>query len=526
MLVFLPFIILFSSAVVLFGLQAIKLSVRNTWFVCLGVSFVLWVMLLVVPIDIYKQVNIGAWLPFSQIFSQLSFQLDHAGFFVIFCLMTTLIAVIISAVGRLQQTKPSSWIGYMFICSLGILAIIANDPLSLVLAWSILDIFELIININLQKNLKNPQSELLNYGLHILSTLLLLWAFITGSQRGNLVNVITEPNPSGILVFMAAILRLGIFPINSVDSFDTQNNRGLGTLTGIVAPASGLVLLTRIPINSFIAFHSNVVEIIVLPLMIYSAIRWLCAKDEIQGRRYWMAAWGGFLVICALEGALASLLGWGAVMLMLGSVLFLYSFRANYLVWIPVIGIVCMIGLPFTITQEVWSKLVQKFQFVSILLLIIQSILLIGGLHHIFKKHNRSETIEKLIQLIYGLGLFFPVIGSYFLLWKTRASFVLLSNWWIAFFPLGMAVFGTLILVLFKQRISEKISRNDQINAFSTRISGFFNFHWLSKFFSWFFRLVGLFPGFISGILEGEGGILWAILLLALLISLLRSGGG
>jgi hypothetical protein len=90
----------------------------------------------------------------------------------------------------------------------------------------------------------------------------------------------------------------------------------------------------------------------------------------------------------------------------------------------------------------------------------------------------------------------------------------------------GFVVVGFITILLLKNRISGLLAKHDQIEIYFQRVSYFFSFQWLVPVFSWFHGLVGMVPGFISGVLEGEGGILWAILLLALLISLLRSGGG
>lgn len=526
MLVLLPFIILIFAAVVLYGLQAFKLKIRSTWLICLVASFVIWILLLVIPIDSYEPIHIGSWLPYSQIISQLTFQMDAASLFVIFCLMTTLIAVIISAVGRLQQTKPNAWIGYLFISSLGILAIIAYDPLSLALAWGILDIFELIVILNLQKNSTNRRPEIINYSFRTISTFLILWAFVIGSQRGNVVNIISETNPAMILILIAAILRLGILPINLSQSVDTKINRGIGTLTRIIAPASGFVLLMRIPLGNLPSSQINVIKIIILFLMLYSALRWLIAKDEIQGRNYWIAGWSGFIIIYALNGSQALLLGWGSVVLMLSASIFLYSFRANYLVWIPVVGILCMMGFPFTITQWAWGAVFGKINALSVMLFVIHAFLIIGGLRHVFHIDEKSESMEKILQIFYGVGLIFPVVGSYFLFFLTRTSFAFTEDWWLGLITIGLAILGFLIYLLLKNRSSQLIINNEHIEKYLHRFSNFFTFRWFSTTLSWFHRFLGTVPNFISKVLEGEGGILWAILLLALLISLLRSGGG
>ncbi|MGA9397424.1 MAG: hypothetical protein WBV22_04100, partial [Anaerolineaceae bacterium] len=49
---------------------------------------------------------------------------------------------------------------------------------------------------------------------------------------------------------------------------------------------------------------------------------------------------------------------------------------------------------------------------------------------------------------------------------------------------------------------------------------------WLVNFFNQFFGWVGRITSVISNILEGDGGVLWVLLLLALFATLISGSGG
>jgi len=52
-----------------------------------------------------------------------------------------------------------------------------------------------------------------------------------------------------------------------------------------------------------------------------------------------------------------------------------------------------------------------------------------------------------------------------------------------------------------------------------------FSLTWFYAFLGWLFRLVERGIEFITTVLEGEGGILWALLLLTLLVAFLSQLG-
>jgi hypothetical protein len=52
----------------------------------------------------------------------------------------------------------------------------------------------------------------------------------------------------------------------------------------------------------------------------------------------------------------------------------------------------------------------------------------------------------------------------------------------------------------------------------------FFSFGWMTRIYDFLFGFIQKIVTLITGVLEGEGGILWAILLLVLLISYFQLG--
>jgi hypothetical protein len=62
------------------------------------------------------------------------------------------------------------------------------------------------------------------------------------------------------------------------------------------------------------------------------------------------------------------------------------------------------------------------------------------------------------------------------------------------------------------------------IRRLGQAIVRFVSFSWLNQVFDLFYRMAKQATGFISTILEGEGGVLWALLLLVLLLTVIAGG--
>jgi hypothetical protein len=57
-------------------------------------------------------------------------------------------------------------------------------------------------------------------------------------------------------------------------------------------------------------------------------------------------------------------------------------------------------------------------------------------------------------------------------------------------------------------------------------IDEIFSLRWFFNSFSWVYNAVGQALASLNSLLEGEGGVLWALLLVALLVSLVAQLGG
>src|SRR5512140_584152 len=145
MLILVTVTILFVTALVLLVLQFASPTFRYSWLVATGVALLAWISVFVwqaqIPIG---PLPIPAWQP-ALLFSQSpTFVGDQLAWTFAVSLATLCLAIILTAVVRSNFPRPINWIGTLILTSLGILAVVADNPLTLVLIWAAIDISELI----------------------------------------------------------------------------------------------------------------------------------------------------------------------------------------------------------------------------------------------------------------------------------------------------------------------------------------------------------------------------------------------
>jgi hypothetical protein len=131
------------------------------------------------------------------------------------------------------------------------------------------------------------------------------------------------------------------------------------------------------------------------------------------------------------------------------------------------------------------------------------------------------------VKIIYPLGLAILIVSQWVIFIRNLPASFTFIYWWCGVIVMILA----LLIFLWKQRILP-IKVTQKLTRFT--LPGRFNLEgWMDTIFGmgWFtiaarvaFGLVQWIMNLIAGVLEGEGGILWAILLLALLISYFQFG--
>jgi hypothetical protein len=470
------------------------------------------------------------WLPFPDLASVIVFQLDSVSWPYAFAIASLTAAVILTASARLaMRSLPSAWAGNLLVSGVAILAIIASSSLALILAWTLLDITELIFILVTVNQASVSRQAVLAFSARALGTFFIIIAMVVSQSQGRVLLLIDPPQAAGVFLLIAAGLRLGVLPLHLPYSEEVPLRRGIGTSLRLASPASSLVLLTHLPSGVVPPALSPYLLLFAALAGLYGAAMWLSAKDEVKGRPYWMIALAGMCVGSAIRGYPLASLAWGTALIFSGGVLFLYSAREKFTFAPLGIALLGLSGLPFSPAASGWSGLIiPPINAPDFIFLVAHILLMAGFLRHALRPGETLSRVERWIQVLYPVGLYFLALSGWVVAAIGWTQFSL-SRVWPASIVSAVLVIVYLVWQLrFQDKISLEFYERSWVVILGRRaarfLSAVFRLDWLYRFLSLFYRAIQSLLQILTTILEGEGGILWVFVLLALLLALVEGG--
>lgn len=527
--------VIFSIAIplvmslVLLGIHIRRPNFRYFWLFAAITALLTWTMIFLGYLRIPQTIPIITWRPIDLFPVSPSLLLDDISWVYSISLVTLLLAVILTAVTRVldpeysaEETVSSEWSNWassLAFISLGLVTTLAGNLITLLLAWAALDLFELSIRIRNAAQRGETDRIVLAFATRIMGIMLVMWAIVS-AQSANMSINLNSINPQiSVYLVLAAGFRLGVIPVHMPAIKGSTYQQGFGTLIRLLPAASSLMLLGRIA-SQGMPPQSMLIFIIIASLAaLYGAFSWSMSSDEINGQPFWIIGVSALAMASAVQAQTAASLAWGAALLLSGGLIFLYTARDRRLIFIPVLGILGISGLPFTPAWLGMNMYTSTMPVILWAVFIFAQALLINGYFQFMVRPGRTMSgAERFIWVIYPWGLlllpFVQYIATY--LSMTLSTGVLenppdILASWPSFVASGLAV----LLILWR-------TRGPTIPIhYGNILRKFLSLDWLYGFLERLYRVICRIVTFIDQLVEGKGAVLWTILLLTLLISLL-----
>jgi hypothetical protein len=426
-------------------------------------------------------------------------------------------AVIWTSVVR-AETDPMPWAGTLALAAFGILAVSAENPLTLLLAWSAIDLFELITMLRSTEGEPQTQGVIIAFAARLAGTGLVLWADLLSVSAGTPLDFRSIPPATGIFLLIAAGLRLGVLPLHLPYRKDNVVRRGFGTALRLVSAASSLALLARVPASALKSTLTPYLLILTAIAALYAGWMWLRSSDEILGRPFWILGFASLAVAESLRGNPVGSIGWGVALILCGGLLFLFSARRRSILWLPLMGLLALSILPFSLTGAAWQTGNSISWLFIIPFLPAQALLMAGFIRHTLHPGETSlESQEKWVKVIYPAGLLILLAVALLLgIWGWAGARII-GLWWLAVGVILLAAGFTYLALRILVRMPTGNLSGQWTQIF--RLDRIYSI--LNALFIFFRRIADI----ITGSLEGEGGLLWSFLLLVLILSILSTRG-
>jgi hypothetical protein len=531
MLVLLPTILLLLAAMVILILQWIRRGYGFAWLIAAIVAVASWAIFLVFHWRVPPPFVLASWEPVRSYVVGVSFKIDQVSWPYAFSLAGLVSAVILTAGARLQhRSNPYVWAGSLAVAGMGFLGVLASSPVALILSWTAIDLFELLIMLGSVNEKQLSQQAVIAFSARVAGSLVVIWALLLSQSDG--VPLMLDSVLPGVSIYLliASGLRLGVFPLHLPYPQEILKRRGLGNILRMVAPASSLVLLGRLPAEPISAVWQPLLIAFVALAVLYGGSMWLAAPDEVRGRPYWIISLSGLAIACVIQGVPMASQAWGIALLLSGGVIFLFSARQTSIIFIPLLGALGLSGLPFTPAAGGWAGLMAgHFSLLSLVFIIAVALLLVGYLRHSFRPGDSLLVMDRWIHVVYPAGILLLVVSQWLIVILGGLSTFTAGIWWaslLASILAGGIFFG--VIGLRRIQVPTGYSKSwlsVLLERSGDHLAAFFRLEWLYSLLSLFYLIIQRLIQFLTTILEGDGGVLWVLLLLALLVSLLQAGG-
>lgn len=511
----LPILLLAAAVLVVYLLHLARRSIAYSWLAAAIGALLAWMATILLGRYLPLELTLIAW-PDRFFTNSPTLLVDERSWPYAAALTTLVLAVILTDVARFAEMEWSSWMNSLAMAALGLLAVFAGSPLTLLLAWAAIDIVELAIFLARVELDQDRERVVIAFSAKVAGLLLLLAGEITARGSGVSLTFGEIPRSASIYILLAIGFRLGIVPLHVPFLPEAHLRRGLGTVARLAPVAASLSLLTRTALTGVSPSLEPALLGLASLAAIYAGFYWVIARDELEGRPFWMLGFAALALAAAARGQPEASQAWGIAMLLPGGLLFLFSARHRFLLGLPVLGFIALTTLPLMPTWLGARLFTAPFSPWLAPLFIAQILLLMGFLRHALRPGEGLTGAERWVWLIYPVGLFFlPAV--HFLL-----------GWWAGLgdspINLGRLLPGVLTLALLAAGIYAWQNIPEISPRYRTTLGAILSLRWLYRLLWETYRGLGRFTGFITQVIEGDGGVLWTLLLLTLLMAFLIQG--
>lgn len=428
------------------------------------------------------------------------------------------LAVLLTDVSRATETSWDVWAGDLGLTAMGIAAVLAGNFVTMLMVWTLVDVVEIGILFRQIRQEERRRRILIFFFTNLLGSMAVVASFIAAGEIGSVVQLDTIPDQVEVYLILAVGLRMGVFPLQVTFLSDQHEQRGQGTLLRLIPPAATLSLLVHVSASRVPAGWYGILLVFAVLAGVYGSIGWARVVNALRGRLLWIIATAGMAFTAAVQSQQAAALAWGLAMLYPGALLFLASVRTRRMLPIGLLSVLALSSLPFTPTYAGLS-IYQDLHPLVLLLPIAQVVLVAGFIRHMMRETEPLTGVEPWVKVVYVIGLSMLPL-NHFLSFFLGSPIAAEGNVpiWPLLVMVGAAGLGALAYWR-KVRIPGIIF---------IQLDKFFSLRWIDRLLDWLGKALEQLVAGITLLLEGDGGMLWALVFLAMLISILGqiSGGG
>ncbi|NPV40824.1 MAG: hypothetical protein HPY72_05705 [Anaerolineae bacterium] len=523
MLIAIIFLFLVISCAAAFLMKKHGARRPMVWLATAAASLVVWLLVMFIPRNQTIALNWQNWFFASGTHIGLYFQIDARNWGMIAAIMTVHVAFLFTSASKEDFGKDYIfWIAETAAIALTFAVLSTADLWSLIISWTAMDVGIWFYQLFLRK--KFDSSRFLRAFMFRFSGSLLL-IFVTARIAGGGHSLLLKdiPASASALIFLAALLHSGIFPLPAPEDEGENHAAVLDFLTFLLPSISSLFLVTFLP-NHQISFLLGIIlgvgALIGLALLVFISSRAVSETKAVYNLAVSFVLFNAYRFITKTTSGLQ---GWFILILVFCTWLLLHERRGKNIILFPVLVMIFFSGLPFSLMSYGNSGILMSgFGIPALVSFGMHLYLLLIFARFIFREKADFNDLGTSSQFTYSIALFITISGLALIAFHTlAASEIELTDAWAGM----LIVILTLGIQLWLRNRPSALPAENRLERIDTnKITRLLSFDWL---FIWTNAIMNWTRPLVAGfslLLEGEGGVLWSIVFLALLVTLIQTG--
>lgn len=516
-------LLLLAASVLSLYLRYRGIRLAYIWMIFVFSTLIVWLLLVFIGVDNFSPLVVNNWMKIGSSPVNLKLEINSLNWPLVVSYIAILLSFVLTSIVRLRGNESVyTWVETTVLVVCGWLILLAGDYWSLLIAWTMIDFVEIIFHIRYK--ILDPDRFFIHFLTKFIGSMLL----VIGISRSSQANPpsLFKNNIEGLelIILLSAILHSGVF--SNIQKKPSKMNYSQVSLIilRIISFTASFYLLTYVIDFRVGLINEILFKTLFLGISIWGAYRWAKGLDENYEIHKLLLAFGGMFGYLFLSGAAEAIVYWLVLLVMPIGWLFVYSDRdqRTYVFWILCVFMIS--GLPFSLTFQGFKEFLIRGNFVDLILMTLPMIIVTSGfIKYASKKRGNVGFVEPWYQVFYQFGLFLPLISMGLVIFRnTDFSTGALSGWWIGVLILTLAIAAYFYQIKSKEQEIVR-GENGEISIGGISIS----FHKVLNITEKIYILLENSLSFISRLFEGAGGILWAVVFLALFLTILKfqSGG-
>lgn len=359
---------LIPLGLLLLGTLALTLGVlprfRFTGLIAVGAALVPLIAILMSVGGLPTMAILSAWGPVSLLPHGLLLEMDAVAWLFAVAALGLTLATLLTGVARPGGRRVSVRSAILLVTFAGLTALLTRNVITRVMAWAGLDLIYFLTLILLTRSEGVEPQAVLNLSFNSIGTLLALSAAVMISRESAALSLrdAALTSQSTLLITLAAVFRLGLFPLHLGLPAEANLRQGLGTILRLIPAAVALETLGRLASFGFAPPARAWLTLFGIGAAWVGALQLWAVADARQGLTYLIIAHSGLALLAGLFGAPpgVALTGQALALVLGGALVFLANghnpARARLTLW-PLLGVGALLGLPLTPGWVGWSAL-------------------------------------------------------------------------------------------------------------------------------------------------------------------------